>query len=123
SVILGALLFQDTRIAVLSGLVLALLPMQLWWTNTAAAEPSAALVTAVAALAAVHFARARTTSSLAWVVAVSACTTTLRAESPLALPLVALAVVLWAPKELRRPAIWWAAAAGAVLCLPALVHF
>ena len=30
--------------AVLSGLVLSLLPMQLWWTNTAAAEPSAAMM-------------------------------------------------------------------------------
>jgi hypothetical protein len=42
-VLLGAMLFDDRYAAVLSGLVLTLLPMQLWWTNTAAAEPSAAM--------------------------------------------------------------------------------
>jgi len=121
-VVLGQLLFQETRVAVLSGLVLALLPMQLWWTNTAAAEPSAALMTAAAVLTAVHFTRVRTTSSLAWTVAVTAFTTTLRPESLLALPLVAVVVLLLAPDEIRRPSLWWAAAAGALLCLPAVLH-
>jgi hypothetical protein len=39
TIILAALLFNDARIAVLSGIVLALLPMQLHWSNTAAVEP------------------------------------------------------------------------------------
>jgi len=121
-VVLSQLLFADTRGAVLSGLVLALLPMQLWWTNTASAEPSAALMTAAALIAAVHFARVRTTSALAWTVAVTAFATTLRPESVLALPLVAVAVLLLAPGELRRRRIWWAAAAGASLCLPTVLH-
>jgi 4-amino-4-deoxy-L-arabinose transferase-like glycosyltransferase len=121
-VLLGALLLRDVKAALLSGVVVAALPMQLWWTNTAAAEPSAALMTAAALLAAVHFVRVRTPSSLAWTVTVTAFATTMRPESVLAVPLVVITVLLLAPSEFRRPMLWWGAAAGAVLCLPTLLH-
>ena len=121
-VLLGAMLFDDRYAAVLSGLVLSLLPMQLWWTNTAAAEPSAAMWCAAAMVAAVHFTRSRTTSALACAVAVTAFATTLRPESVLVVPLAVAVVGLFAPDEFKRLRLWWAAPAGAGLCLMTLLH-
>jgi hypothetical protein len=121
-VVLGAMLFDDRRAAVLAGVVLTLLPMQLWWTRTAAAEPSAAMWCAASLAAVIHFTRARTTTALACAVAVTAFATTLRPESVLVVPLAMVAILLRAADELRRPRLWWAAAAGAALSLVTLLH-
>src|SRR5262245_59345480 len=66
TVVLAELLFTDPHLAMVSGLVLALFPMQLQWSNTAASEPVAALFCAATAVAVVHYARVRTTSALVW---------------------------------------------------------
>lgn len=121
-VVLGAMLLDDLTAAILSGLVLSLLPMQLWWTNTAAAEPSAAMWCAAAMVAVVHFTRARTTSALACAVTVTAFATTLRPESVLVVPLAVVAVGLLAPDEFTQRRLWWAAPGGAGLCVLTLLH-
>lgn len=118
----GTLLFEQRRKALFASLVFVFLPMQLWWTNTAAAEPSAALFAAAAFFAALHFSTVRTISALAWMVAITAFSTTMRPESVLVVPLVVTTVAMRAPDELRRPRTWWAAAAGGTLSLPTLVH-
>lgn len=122
TVLLADLLFRDFWIAILSGLVLAVLPMQLTWSGSAAAEPSAALWCAAAALAAVHFARARTTGALAWTIAVSAFAMTVRPECLLIVPVIALAILLLAPDEVRRARFWLAGAAGAAMSTLTILH-
>jgi len=122
TVLLAYLLFGNEWIAILSGLILAVLPMQLAWSATAAAEPVAAMCGAAAALAAVHFARERTTRGLAWTIALTAFATTVRPECILIVPLVGLAILLLAPDEFRRPRLWIGGAAGAVALLPTILH-
>lgn len=121
-VLLGWALFKDRRSAWLGGAVVALLPMQLWWTNTAAAEPSAALWTAVALLAAVHFTAIRTRSALIWMIVVAAFAMTFRPESILIAPLLLITLALRAPSALAATSTWWGVAGGAVLCLPSVLH-
>lgn len=122
TVLLADLLFRDVWIAVLSGLMLAILPMQLTWSGTAAAEPSAALFCAGAGLAAVHFARVRTTGALVWTIAVSAFAMMVRPECILIVPVVALAILLLAPDEFRRARLWLGGAAGAVVSTLTILH-
>jgi hypothetical protein len=122
TIVLAALLFNDARIAVLSGIVLALLPMQLHWSNTAAVEPVAALLCATSMMAAVHFARTRTTSALVWTIAVTAFTLNARPECVLIVPVIALTLLLLAPHEFLTRRLWLGAAGGAVVSSVALLH-
>ncbi len=120
--LLADLLFANAWIAVLSGLVIGLLPMQLQWSNTAAAEPTAALLCAASMLAAVHFARVRTTSALVWTVACASFAMTMRPECILIVPLIVLVLMLLAPGEFRQRRLWIAAIAGAVVSMAPLLH-
>jgi hypothetical protein len=122
TVLLADLLFGHAWMAILSGLILTVLPMQLTWSATAAAEPTAAMWCAGAALAAVHFVRVRTTGALAWTIVVTAFATTIRPECILIVPLVVAAIALFAPAEFRRPRIWIGAAAGALAATPTILH-
>ena len=122
AVILSAVLFEDLRGAVFGGLALALMPMHITWSNTAAVEPSAALFGAFALLAAVRFARARTTSALAWTVAVVAFATTLRPESVFVVPLAGAAIALLAPREFARARLWGALAIGLLISAVTWMH-
>lgn len=108
--------------SLLAGALIALFPMQLAWSNTAAAEPSAAAFCGAALLATVHYARRRTGSALAWAVALSAFAMTLRPEGILVVPLAALVVVLLAPDELRRARLWVGAAGGVVAAAVPMLH-
>src|SRR5436190_4392157 len=122
TVFLAELLFQDPRISILSGLALALFPMQLQWSNTAAAEPVSALFCAATAVAVVHFTRVRTTSALVWAVALAAFATNMRAECLLVLPLAAVAILLFAPEEFVGKRLWLGALGGLALVSPSLFH-
>ena len=96
--------------------------MQLQWSNTAAAEPTAALLCALAVATAVHFARVRTTTALAWTVAASAFAATARPECILIVPLNVLVVALLAPGELARRRLWGGALGGLALLAVSLLH-
>ena len=115
--LLGARWFDDRRAGLFAGLAATLLPEQLRWAATAASEPTAALTALIAVLAAVEYARARTTRALAWAVCASALAVQFRPESVLVLAVVAAVVLLHAPVEASRPRLWWAALAGSALLL------
>ena len=117
-----ALLFDDRRAAGFSALVMALIPEQLRWSHTAAAEPSSALMCGVAVLAALLFVRERSTGALAWAVTAAAFAVQFRLEALLCLPLAALIVVAFARDELRRPRLWTAALVGLMLCAVLIAH-
>ena len=112
----AALLFASTEAGLLAALAAVSIPHHLLWSNTAACEPTAALVAALAFLATVAFVRQRSTAALAWCVTTTAFAAQFRTESLLIVAVVALTVVLFAPDELRRPRLWWAAVAGLALC-------
>ena len=64
-----------------AALVAALIPEQLRWSHSAAAEPSAALMTAFGLLTVLAFVRQRSTSTLMWMVAATAFSVQFRPES------------------------------------------
>lgn len=105
----------DARAGGYGALVVALIPEQLRWSHTAAAEPVAALGCAVAVLAALAFARTRTTRELLWTVSATAFAAQLRPECLLIAVVVVAVILLRAPGEVLGPRFWWAGALGLVL--------
>ena len=108
-------LFGSTS-GVLAALAITLIPQQLVWSHTAAAEPSAALASALAVLAAVYHVRDRSTTSLIWVAAAVAFAVQFRMESLLIAPVTALILAVYAPDEFLRPRFWWSALLVVTLC-------
>ena len=106
----------------LPALIAALIPQQLLWSNTAAAEATAALSAAFAVVAAAWFVRARSSASLALTVVAASYAAQFRPESPLIIPVVASVVLLGAADELRRRRLWVAVGGGVVLIVPLLMH-
>jgi hypothetical protein len=119
---LGAVLFRDVRVAAASGVMLALMPMQIAWANTAAVEPSAALFSAAAVLGAAHYARTRTSTALAWAAALTVFAMSFRPELVLVVPIVLLVIALLAPAEFRTRRFWIGAGVAAVLAVLPLAH-
>lgn len=119
---LAAVLFRDLRAAAASGVMLALMPMQLHWANTSAVEPSAALFCAAAVLSAAHYARARTPTALAWTAALTVFATSFRPELILVVPLVLLVVGMLAPAEFRTRRFWIGAGAFAIGAILPIAH-
>jgi Dolichyl-phosphate-mannose-protein mannosyltransferase len=115
-------LFEDRWAARAAALITALIPEQLLWSHTAAAEPSSAMAGAFAILAGVHFVRERTTLALVWVVAATSFAVQFRVESLLILVVVGVAVVLWAPAEFGRCRLWAWSLVGLILSAALVAH-
>jgi hypothetical protein len=105
-----------------AALVMALMPEQLRWAHTAAAEPSAALACACAVLTALAFVRLRSNASLLWMVVVSVFALQFRPECLLVAPLVIAVCVVYAPEEFRHRRLWWAGLLALLLCTLHLGH-
>ena len=120
--LLTSALFSDLRAGMVAGLVAALIPQQLLWAHTASAEPSAALMSAVAVLATVAFVRIRTTQMLLWAVTATVFAMQFRPESALLVPLVLSIVAFYAADEFRQARFWWACLLGLVLSTVYLGH-
>ena len=116
-------LFEASGAGAFAAVVMALVPQHILWSHTAAAEPSAALMSAVGVMAALHHTREKSTESLLWMVVAGAFAVQFRPESVLLLPMMALVVALYAPVELRRARLWSAAALGLGLCALHVGHF
>jgi hypothetical protein len=118
----ATLLWRDATAGTIAGLTMAVLPQQLLWGHTAAAEPSAELFAALSMLAAIVFVRSRRTATLVWCLAVTEYGIHMRPESLLiAVPLGAC-VLLEAGDELAKDRAWWALAGACVLALPLGAH-
>jgi hypothetical protein len=118
----ACLLFADAWAGVWAALIVTLIPQQLLWSHTAAAEPSAALMAATAILATMFYVRRQTGTSLLWAVSAVAFALQFRVEVGLIVPVVLLAVVLYAPRELARPRLWWGACLGLALGAAHVAH-
>ena len=122
TIALTELLFSLGWGSLLAGASIALLPMQLDWSATAASEPSSSVVCGAAMLALVHYLRRRTGSALAWTIALMAFALTMRPESIVLAPVALLAIVLLARDEFMTPRPWIGAAAGLVAALTPILH-
>ena len=108
--LLVVLLFEDRVAALCAAALLALIPEQLIWSATGAAEPSASLAFVAALVAAACFVRTRSDAALAGVAIATAYASQFRPESLLVVPIVGL--LLWqrgARDELLTPRMCWAA--------------
>ncbi len=115
-------LFEDPWTARFAALIMALIPEQLLWAHSGAGEPSAALTAAVAVLAVTQFKRTGQTAALAWMIVATVFALQFKTESVLTAVVVGVAVLLFAPFELRRPRFWAWALLGAVLAAAAVCH-
>ncbi len=120
--LLTTALFADRRAGLAAGLIAALIPQQLLWSHTASAEPTAALLSAIAVLASVAFVQLRTHQTLLWAVVMTVFASQFRPESILVVPLVLVVVALYAPGEFKQPRFWWASLLGLVLSTVYLGH-
>ena len=120
--VIAVLLFGDARTGVLAALVLALIPQQLLWSHTAAAEPSAALMCAVAVMSALFHARRRTRVSLAWMTVMIVYAAQFRMEIALLAPAVLVVFLMFAPRELTAARTWWAGLTAIVLGAAHVAH-
>ena len=106
----------------LAAVVMALMPEQLRWSHTTAAEPAAAFGGALAVLAALAFARQGTTSALLWTAAATAFGAQMRPEGLLVGVVVAFIVLSSASADLRKPRVWWATLFGLALIAVHIAH-
>ena len=84
---------RNSEVGGYAALIMALVPEQLRWSHTAAAEPSAALACAFGVLTALAFVRLRSTGALLWTASASVFAMQFRPEGVLVAPLV-VAIVL-----------------------------
>lgn len=120
--LLTLLLAEDARAAAFAALIVALIPEQLLWSNTSASEPSAALFSACAVLAAAGFARVRTTGALCWAVAATAFAVQFRPECLLIVPIVVAVATSGHADEWRQPRWWAGGLLGVALCAALIAH-
>ena len=116
------LLFRCPYRGLFAALIFALTPEYIMWSNTTAVEPSAACFTGLALLTALIYVRSRAGSALflLMVMAVFACQ--FRPESIMSLAVIGLAVLLFAPEELKRGRLYLALALFFILIIPHLAH-
>lgn len=98
----GFLLFGDERAGVLGALIFALMPQGLIWSNTTAAEPSAAFFSGLAILSLVLFARNPETRALFLSSALISFAFQFRPESALVVLPAGLILLLLRPEEIRQ---------------------
>jgi hypothetical protein len=85
-----------------AALIVSVVPEQLRWSATAAAEPSAAVFAAIAVLAAVHVTQARSGRAWFFLIASTAWAIQFRPESVLVVGVVGAIVLLHAPSVLKE---------------------
>jgi hypothetical protein len=113
--------------AFLAALVLALIPHNLIWSNTMAAEPSAALFAGIAVLCLAVYIRTGYPRHLFMTAVVFPLACQMRAESGLMLPWAALALLLIpladSERFWKRRDFWTIGLLGLILLLPHFLHF
>jgi hypothetical protein len=114
--------FEDRAASLFAALTLALIPHQILWSATSAAEPSASLACLASVLFAACFLRFRSTISLAATGVVTAYAVQFRPECLLIVPVVALVAwpAVWS--ELTRRRIWLTAVAVSLLLVVHIAH-
>ena len=119
---IGYLLFKNYRPALYAALLFAFTPEALRWSNTTAVEPSAAFFAAAAVCAVLFFLNYRTTAALFLAVVVTAFGAQFRPESLMIVAVVGLAILFFAPDELKKGRFYLCLAVFFILIIPHIVH-
>ena len=106
-----------------AALIYALIPHNLIWFNTAAAEPSAAVMAGLCVLSLVIYLKTRKARHLFPVVLLFPMACQMRPESFMILPLLLVAVVVIAPRTLLDRKFWAAGLLSTLFLLPHFLHF
>jgi hypothetical protein len=117
------LLFEQFLPALYSAVVFLLIPQNLVWSNTTAAEPAASFFTGLALLIFFLYLKEKRPALLFWAASVSAFSVQFRPESMLLLFLVFSALLLLSGiSEFRKPTLYGMGAMLALLIIPHLFH-
>ena len=108
--------------ALISAGVIAFTPHHVIWCDTAAAEPSAAFLTALTVLSAAVYLRSGATRHLFLLTVLIPFTAQMRPESPLVILLVAALFLFTAPGQLLSRKVWAFALLIAIFMAPYLLH-
>ncbi|MBF0152843.1 MAG: glycosyltransferase family 39 protein [Magnetococcales bacterium] len=110
------------RAGLLAALAAVLTPQNAHWYNTTAAEPGAAVMTAVVVLATFFHLHEKSAVSLVPLVALTAFSLHFRPESILILPVVLLTLLIHRPRMLYQPVVWGCATLFLLLAWPFGLH-
>lgn len=107
----------------LAGLAFSLIPHNLIWSNTAAAEPSAGLFAGVIVLSLIVFFKGKQNRHLFFAILAIPFACQMRPESLLILSWIMLAFLLISPKTLINRKIWTFGLLTTLFFLPQILHF
>ncbi len=105
-----------------AGLVFALIPHNLIWSNTAAAEPSAGLFTGLAFLSLIIFQKTRQDRHLLFAALMIPFACQMRPESLFVGPLALIVLLTTAPRAFAEKKFWTFALLTSVFFLPQVLH-
>ena len=106
-----------------AGLAFCLIPHNLIWSNTAAAEPSAAFFAGVTVLSVILYLKQNETRHLFFLSLLLPFSCQMRPESILLIPWTILAILCVSPKTFLNRRIWSFGLVALVFFLPQLMHF
>jgi len=106
-----------------AGLAFCLIPHNLIWSNTAAAEPSAAFFTGLAVLAVILYLKQGSNRYLFFMSLIVPFACQMRPESMLIIPWAVLAVLCISPKTFLDRRIWSFGLLAGIFLVPHLLHF
>ncbi len=107
----------------MAGLAYALIPHNLLWSNTAAAEPSAAVLAGFAVLSLVVYLKTRRNRHLFLMVLMFPFACQMRPESVLIFPWALAALLIISPKTLAGRKLWSFGLLTTLFLLPHFLHF
>ena len=107
----------------LAGLAFCLIPHNLIWSNTAAAEPAAAFFAGVTVLAVILYLKQKETRYLLLLSLVLPFSSQMRPESILIIPWTILAILCFSPKAFLNRRIWSFGFIACLFFLPQIMHF
>jgi len=120
--LLAFLLFKNYLIGIFSALIYALIPQNLIWFNTTAAEPSASLFSAIFIFSVIIFLKDKSNRSLFLVAVLASFVIQFRPESILILPIALLGIIIFTPAELKRTRIYTAGLFFLALSFAYVIH-
>jgi hypothetical protein len=120
--LIGFLLFKNYLIGIFSALIYALIPQNLLWFNTTAAEPSASLFSAIFIFSVIIFLKDRSNRSLFLLVVLASFAIQFRPESVLILLIAFISIITFSPDELKHVRIYSAGLFFLALSFAFVIH-
>jgi hypothetical protein len=120
--LIAFLLFKNNKIGIFSALMYALIPQNLLWFNTTAAEPSTALFGAMFILSLIIFLKVKSNRSLFLVVVMASFAIQFRQESILLILVALLSIIIFKPSEFRNIRIYNAGLLFLALSFGYIIH-